>query len=145
MAKFQRPKPITPAIQLLNLRKLYPQSIGQLKSSRLTWDVYLRPSSLSYTYHVRIEYKPKSNPKCFVIEPKLQRYKNKKLPHVYSEEPFPRLCLYYPKAREWTSSHLIAYTIVPWACEWLYFYEIWLVTGNWHADEVSHTGFKIDS
>lgn len=26
---------------------------------------------------------------------------------------------------------LIANTIVPWAVEWLFFYEVWLVTGEW--------------
>ena len=27
----------------------------------------------------------------------------------------------------------IADTIVPWACEWLLHYEIWLATGEWHG------------
>lgn len=28
---------------------------------------------------------------------------------------------------------LLVETIVPWTSEWLYFYEIWLVTGEWYA------------
>lgn len=28
---------------------------------------------------------------------------------------------------------LIANTIVPWTSEWLFYYEIWLATGQWHG------------
>jgi hypothetical protein len=26
---------------------------------------------------------------------------------------------------------LLAYTVVPWTSEWLVFYELWLITGEW--------------
>jgi hypothetical protein len=29
----------------------------------------------------------------------------------------------------------IAETIVPWACEWLAYYEIWKATGHWSGDQ----------
>jgi hypothetical protein len=28
---------------------------------------------------------------------------------------------------------LIADSVVPWASEWLFFYEIWLPSGEWHG------------
>jgi hypothetical protein len=27
----------------------------------------------------------------------------------------------------------IAETIIPWTSEWLYFYELWVFTGEWHG------------
>jgi hypothetical protein len=30
-----------------------------------------------------------------------------------------------------STSTFIAYTILPWTSLWLYFYELWLVTGQW--------------
>lgn len=33
----------------------------------------------------------------------------------------------------WTGDMLIADTIVPWTCEWLIYYEIWLAIGEWYG------------
>ena len=53
-------------------------------------------------------------------------------PHNYDidiENKMVRICLY--RYSEFTSSKLLANTIVPWTIEWLYFYELWLTTGEW--------------
>ena len=40
---------------------------------------------------------------------------------------------------------LIADTIVPWTCEWLIHYEIWLATGEWHGGgEEPNEGERMD-
>jgi hypothetical protein len=48
------------------------------------------------------------------------------LPHVY---PLNTLCLYFG-SKEWNASRPVT-DLVGWACEWLFFYEIWLATGEW--------------
>ncbi|ACX76279.1 hypothetical protein Fisuc_2696 [Fibrobacter succinogenes subsp. succinogenes S85] len=53
-----------------------------------------------------------------------------RLEHVYDNQK-QRLCLYHPKKRPWDRSMLLSETVIPWAIEWLYFYEIWLCTGQW--------------
>jgi len=130
------------AVQMLNLIQMYPQSKCYIKSNILNWECILRPTEGSQKYLVRIEYKPGYMPKSYVLSPELKRYHSLPLPHVYSELPFPRLCLFYPKAKEWTGNMLLAKSIVPWICEWLFFYELSLVTGEWHADEIKHIGNK---
>jgi hypothetical protein len=40
------------------------------------------------------------------------------------------LCLFLGN-HEWHESIPIADTLVPWASEWLFFYELWLATGEW--------------
>jgi hypothetical protein len=34
---------------------------------------------------------------------------------------------------EFNSTCLSAVTIIPWTIEWLFFYETWLATGEWHG------------
>ena len=40
-----------------------------------------------------------------------------------------RICLY--RYSEFNVYKLLADTIIPWTVEWLYFYELWLATGEW--------------
>ena len=50
------------------------------------------------------------------------------LPHVYSDGT---LCLH--ENGDWSARMLIADSTVPWAAEWLAYYEIWKATGDWHG------------
>jgi hypothetical protein len=48
--------------------------------------------------------------------------------------------LYLPKTCEWQSWMRLDQTLVPWATLWLFYFEEWLVSGNWkgggmHPDE----------
>jgi hypothetical protein len=77
-----------------------------------------------------------------VLSPALARRAaapDKCIPHLYREGD---LCLYDPgietEKGDWNRTMLIADTIVPWASEWLFFYELWHATGIWHGREVKH-------
>ena len=57
-------------------------------------------------------------------------------PHIYfnkTDPQNPRLCLYDPKERSWGPEEYIAETIIPWASDWLFFFEGWLTTGKWEG------------
>lgn len=57
-----------------------------------------------------------------------------RVPHIYAlghPPAYPRLCLYDPATDEWTPEKPIATTIIPWALDWLYYYEEWVLTGEW--------------
>lgn len=47
----------------------------------------------------------------------------------------PVLCLFDPHAHpcQWSVENLLAETTLPWTCEWLLFFEGWLVTGTWEG------------
>ncbi len=92
----------------------------------------LRPTSESATYEIRIDYAPTTSPKVFVLSPALVG----NAPHVYKRG---YLCLYW---HEYENSMGFGDTIVPWTAEWLYFYELWQVTGEWLAPESPHRGPK---
>ena len=124
------------AVQRLALSRLFQTSTSRITRSQLVWEGELTPSALSRAYRVRIRYKLRSSPRVEVVSPKLERRDGKRCEHMYSDdEP----CVYLPRAREWQGDMLLAETIVPWTCEWLIHYELWLATGKWHGRGV-HPG-----
>jgi hypothetical protein len=91
--------------------------------------VVIQPTPMSRRYMVRIDYRAPSAPDVYVIAPELQLHAEADvLPHTY---PGDKLCLHLPG--EWRSEMCIAHTTVPWTSEWLFYYELWLVTGQWNG------------
>lgn len=126
-------KKINIFVQAAKIKKCFPDSKLTTTSNKLIWKGTLQPSPLSDSYDIKLEYIMGYHPSVFVINKKLELYTGKTvLPHVYSTEK-QWLCIYYRKAREWTSQQFIADTIIPWTSEWLYHYEFWLATGDWHG------------
>jgi hypothetical protein len=76
------------------------------------------------------------NPRVTVMAPPLRLYPGEtQLPHTYATDTptieWP-LCLFFHPDQEWTEADWLA-DVVPWAAEWLLFYEGWLATGVWHG------------
>jgi hypothetical protein len=70
----------------------------------------------------------------WVVSPALEFHAGEtRLPHTYtcSWRPANRatLCLHVPRDKDWTREDFVADKIIPWAAEWLHFYEGWLATG----------------
>ncbi len=133
----QRQKTLNPVAQIVSekvsLMRTMPQGcILKQTSLSFEWETEIQPTPLSQVYKIKISYRYGEVPKVYVTEPyPLDKYPGKEvLPHVYSTSE-QRICLYYPGIGEWTKKMLIARTIVPWAAEWLQFYELWLANGEW--------------
>lgn len=123
------------------LRSYFPKArITKIGHDEFNWTHTLTPSPLSGTYKIRLNYKNGGIPKVYVIEPKPLKLANSisKLPHVYSQVN-QRLCIYYPLNNEWNNSMSLVKTIIPWTCEWLLHYEIWVVTGVWNGGGIEHS------
>jgi hypothetical protein len=104
---------------------------GYARAGRLRWTFETRPSVLGRSYQARIDYWQGRIPKVFVDSPDLLALVDgRKLPHVYGSRPV-ELCLYYPRHYEWKPWMRLDETIVPWTILWLYYFEIWLDTGEW--------------
>ena len=100
-------------------------------NGRLVCTGDVRPTPLSRTYAVRIECTTEAPPLVYVEKPELiSRSDEEEIPHTYGKN---RPCLYYPPRRDWTPEKPISKTIVPWLSLWLFYYEIWLVTGQWEG------------
>lgn len=125
-------------IQRARLMRCFADSKSSVKRSCLIWRGRLKPSPLSKTYLVELTYRLKENPKVHVMEPELVLSAGRKaLPHVFSDNS---LCLY--RRHEWRGNMRIDETIIPWICEWLLHYEIWLATGSWCGGGVHPAGSK---
>ncbi len=117
--------------QMMKMKALFPDWQCGVKRNVLTCIGYRQPTEISCNYKVKITYTLNGKPDIEVLEPKLVcREGETAIPHVY---PGNHPCVYYPKFGEWTSSKYIAKTIVPWISSWLYFYEVWMATGEWEG------------
>lgn len=119
---------LTVVQQALALRSRYKSARQPVvRGNRLTWTVRLRPTPLSVMYTVRLRYDPANpRPQVTVLDPALADPWGAGLPHVF---PGDELCLYYDEFD--AAVDLIADKMVPWISEWLYYYELWLTTGDW--------------
>lgn len=122
-------------MQSQHLKKLFPDSIVNIKPNKLVWVGDVTPTPLSETYTLKIEFALGDKPRVVVLKPKLVKRPNEKLPHVFTGN---ELCLYRSKYNEWNSSMLITATILPWSILWLLYYEIWFVTGFWSGSKAEH-------
>jgi hypothetical protein len=115
--------------QAYSITNKYPAFNVQFDYQKLKVVGELQPTSRSGKYIVEIKYQLKQLPKIQVIEPKLViNYNGDKIPHVYLGN---KLCLYRPKYNEFTDKNFISETIIPWTSLWLYYYEVWHITGEW--------------
>lgn len=97
-------------------------------------------------YQVRVRFIPggeargivfvPAGPNVFLLDPPARRRPDapdERVPHIYSEGPPAHLCLWLPSSGEWSPTNPIAETIIPWASEWLFFYELWHATSVWYG------------
>lgn len=124
----------TPIQQYYMLIREFPLSKGQVRYGKLIWHGEFKPSALSDRYWLKITYFSGGVPQAFIESPKPLPLADgaKRLPHTYDyDNGKQEICLFRPKYREWNASMSIATTIVHWAVQWMYYYEMWLVSGKW--------------
>lgn len=118
------------AQQAFAIRSLLPDARVTFKA-KTGMDVFavIQPTAMSRQYTVRIAYHSRGVPQIYVVAPELKLHPEANvLPHTY---PGDKLCLHLP--REWRPDMYIAHTTIPWTSEWLFYYELWLVTGRWNG------------
>lgn len=113
----------------------YPESSGRiLHGGRLVWWATVKPSAISDIYQVFIDAKPRMFPQVWVSGGAIDRCSDlSSVPHKFDcgEEPSRiRVCLQY---HDWSSDQLFTETVMPWCCEWIVHFEIWMATGEWHG------------
>jgi hypothetical protein len=125
-----RKRYLTPSQQAFAIRSLLPDAKVTLRGgTRLTMTADLQPTSMSRTYSIKIAYQSGLTPDVHVVAPQLQLHQDAVvLPHTY---PGDKLCLHLPG--EWHPTMYLAHTTIPWTSEWLFYYELWLITGRWEG------------
>jgi hypothetical protein len=145
--RYLKPKEVTVYKQKVALGAAYPEAKSSIIGRKtLVWGGKIRPSPFSKEYKVVLTWIPEQPPNVWIIGDELERLDDPSFPHIYHidvERKMVRICLY--RHQEFNQYTFIANTIIPWAKEWLYFYEMWLATGNWlgggeHPSEGEHEG-----
>jgi hypothetical protein len=113
--------------QAIDLGRRFPGSEVRLTAARLKWLGTIQPTPMSREYRVEVTLQTDRVPQVRVLE-ELDGRPGESLPHVYREGT---LCLH--RAGEWESLMFIADSTLVWTAEWLFNYEIWKATGNWHG------------
>lgn len=125
-------QPVSLGRQYAMVRANYPDFQVKWNHNTLICTGPIQPTSLSPIYTVEISLGSKDThmlPKIRVLSPTLEKGRNnEEIPHTY---PGDELCLYLPRLKEFSSGKYIAKTIVPWISLWLYYYEVWHMTGKW--------------
>lgn len=148
MANKNKVKVLTKAQQLLLLKSKYTIEKYSLKNNSLTWQQWLASSETSKKYLVDFEYEKNNYPRVYIRNQEILRNAEDLVPHCYEriykneDNQKVRLCLFYPKNKEWTSSMSISDTIIPWTIEWLYYYELWRITGKWFGKGIHDVNKK---
>lgn len=112
------------------IKRFFPAAHIQFFPGKIKLFLKLRPTEASIEYVIQLVAKQnKKTVDIFVVNPRIGLLKNnKKVPHMYSDGT---LCLYYPKNNEWCYKDSWAETLIPWTSLWLFYYEMWLETGEW--------------
>ena len=79
-------------------------------------------------------------PDVYVVSQKLRYFhweSGQLLPHFNMRRGTPSICCYDFAKGDWDPSMAIADTIVIYAANWLRFYELWCVTGDWTGPETA--------
>lgn len=96
--------------------------------------VSLSPGQFGRVYECLFTIKPDGvQPDVIVLTPDLSLLGGTgKIPHTYAYDgKGTRLCLWWPKGRQWVPDMKLTDTFIPWTAEWLHFFELWLKTGDW--------------
>lgn len=118
--------------QYVEIKRRFERVKMSTKKGKVEIYIQLQPTGESPKYTIRIETKIWDPAvKVFVVDPNISKYarcRDNMIPHTYSDGS---ICLYLPGNNEWDYYDSWAETLVPWACLWLYYFEIWFVTGEW--------------
>lgn len=123
---------ISLAVQLINLRKVFPTSVGKINSGRIQWcyDAF-QTSPVSHMYRIEIEGRLGIKPAVWLSGGAINKSNIRKIPHKYDidlDDLRVKICL---DRFDWKPYQLYVSSYIPWAMEWIIFFEIWCVTGEW--------------
>ena len=131
MAVLSTDRWVSLALQAFDLRALLPTAHSRIRNqtSTLTSVFDLQPTAASCRYTVQLRYRLGRRPEVRVTNPPLRiRGGADRIPHTFDND---LLSLHLDN--EWRPTMRLADTIVPWASQWLFYYELWLTTGAWHG------------
>lgn len=135
----------SPHAQMQAMRERWPGFYGhKFGDGTIGWIGQLQPQAQPYAIEVFWNLRVFDRPYVIIGEPAIKPRAGlafADIPHLLFNEKEPTrsgLCLFDPKGREWSPADLIAETTIDWTTEWLLYYELWHLTGEWLAPGAGH-------
>ena len=114
------------------IREAFPFLNPRIRGLELDCRGRIRPTAGCGLYRVELHYTSGRSPTVRIIEPQIERRSEI---HIYGDGA---LCLYDWREQPWSDKWHLHETIIPWAAEWLVFYELFLATGKWLGASAIH-------
>lgn len=136
MTPFPAPHVPSLAQRAIELRalSLHGAHLVFLSGRALRYRFHLTPSEFGRVYACELRVTPGFRPpEMLILSPDLTTLtEGTALPHVYPNNgPGTKLCLWWPRQREWLPQMKLVDTYIAWTAEWLWYFEDWLTTGVW--------------
>ncbi|MBQ6181152.1 hypothetical protein [Ruminococcus flavefaciens] len=131
---FFKAKRLSLAQQKAALCQTFANSKCKIINNKLIWKSQVQPTHLSRKYNIELQYSINSLPRIYILGDALKKLDDPNFPHNYGVDVAKKkveICLF--RYKEFTNSMLLSNTVIPWAIEWLFYYEIWLTTGEWQG------------
>lgn len=108
----------------------FPFLVCTIHNKVMTCIGWIKPDDCRERYKIKIEYVAGHEPKSTILYPRIDPRKEI---HMYNDHS---LCLHYSPDLRWNERIKIYEYTVPWICEWVIFYEIYLINGRrWEGKE----------
>jgi hypothetical protein len=115
------------------IEKYYPGFNCSVRRNLLVCHGIIVPADGCESYHVTIKYRFDREPHVWITEPAIRP---SAACHMYEEDG--SLCLYDHRESPWHEDMMVHQTIIPWTAEWIVFYELWKLTGEWLGPAAPH-------
>jgi hypothetical protein len=125
-------------VENLLIQERFPFLTTRMVGNKLICRGRIQPTATSTTYRIEVCYEPWSAPEVRILEPDI---KSESKLHFCKDGT---LCLYDWREQPWQKRWKLAETVIPWAAEWLLFYEIYLLTGKWVGASSAHGDAKVE-
>jgi hypothetical protein len=141
-----------PEFEILDGTISLPNDAPWPASQETIWIGPIQPSELSKVYLTEVHFIPAAHqyPYVKIIDPEIPFHSDlhmflkagnlclfdSRLPLCVAQSPHQAYLEWmatgvWPGNPEWNVMSLIADTTIPWTAEWLFYYEAWVITGEW--------------
>lgn len=132
---YPRKRRLTPIQQFILVKQNFSGTKIINKQGKLHLFITLQPTPFSPKYPIEVIGNSYGKYDVWLIG-NIQNIDDPDFPHKYEVDKKNnrvRLCLYHPSRDKWKRDQEVYSTLIPWTCEWLYYYELWLDDGKWRG------------
>jgi len=120
----------------LRVERYFPCFRCELRPNHLICKGIITPEERCDSYHIKIKYTQHGVPRVYITNPVIEPMSAY---HMYGDGS---LCLYDHREAPWSAKMMLHETIIPWTAEWIVFYELWKLTGQWLGPAAPHDPSK---